>query len=495
MSIKQYQLKCTLLSDIIISQSAATEGNQGSLDFIPGSNFLGIAANELYYTPDSTTRLSINDSMTVFHSGKVRFGDAHPAYKGRRSLRVPAAMFYPKLHNPESICYIYPEYHRKDDHLDNNGPQQLKQCRNGFYAFIDQMGIEVPVLKTFAIKSAYDRTHRKAMDEQMFGYEAMGKGMELFFEIETTDIPEELAAKVISSLLGEKHIGRSRTAQYGLVLIEKDEFKDTPSRDIGKSGYATVYADGRLIFLDSCGLPTFTPTAEQLGFENSAEIDWKKSQIRTFQYAPWNYKRHSRDTDRCGIEKGSVFVVRCAASPNTSSYIGSYKNEGFGRVIYNPEFLTAKTGRNGEALFTLRKNGNQIRHTLQDTCPSSTLINFLLMKKQEDVNLDIIYTMVNDYVNKFRSSKEKFASQWGEIRNLASRSQNLKELYNLLFTKDIGYLVHGTAADKWGDKTGNEDILKQFLNELKDNPDLSERNKLNAVINLAAEMAKKCKSK
>lgn len=495
MNSKHYKFKCTLLSDIIISQSAATEGNQESLDFIPGSNFLGIAASELYYEPEDKARLSLSDSMTIFHSGKVRFGDAHPAYKDTRSLRVPAAMFYPKLKSPSDICYIYPEYSRQEDHADNNGPQQLKQCRQGFYAFINQKGIEIPVLKTFAIKSAYDRVHRRAKDEQMFGYEAIRKGMELFFEIETEDIPEDLAAKVVSALLGEKHIGRSQTAQYGLVKIEKEEFQDTPSSDIGKSRYATVYADGRLIFLDNYGLPTLTPTAEQLGFDHSAEVDWEKSQIRTFQYAPWNYKRQSRDTDRCGIEKGSVFVVKCTSSPSTSSYIGYYKNEGFGKVIYNPEFLTAKTGTNGEASFTLCKDENHTVQTSQDTHCSNTLIEFLKTKQQEDINMDTIYTIVNNYVSKFRSSKEKFASQWGAIRSLATRSNNLDELNTLLFAKVTGYLSHGIAVDKWGDKTGNKNILEEFINELKNNHNLSEQNKLNAVINLAAEMAKKCKTK
>jgi hypothetical protein len=33
-----------LLSDIIINQKAATEGPNKTLDFIPGSNFLGIVA-------------------------------------------------------------------------------------------------------------------------------------------------------------------------------------------------------------------------------------------------------------------------------------------------------------------------------------------------------------------------------------------------------------------------------------------------------------------
>src|SRR5574344_1539893 len=89
--MKTLKFKCTLLSDVIINQKSATEGNNETLDFIPGSNFLGIVAAK-YEELDK-------DGLTwkIFHSGKVRFGDAHPAKEGKRSLKVPASMFYPKM--------------------------------------------------------------------------------------------------------------------------------------------------------------------------------------------------------------------------------------------------------------------------------------------------------------------------------------------------------------------------------------------------------------
>ena len=42
------KFKCTLLSDVILNQKAATDGPNKTLDFIPGSSFLGIAASRLY---------------------------------------------------------------------------------------------------------------------------------------------------------------------------------------------------------------------------------------------------------------------------------------------------------------------------------------------------------------------------------------------------------------------------------------------------------------
>ena len=84
--MKTLKYKCTLLSDIILTQNAGTKTQQGTLDFIPGNAFLGIAASKLYGT------LSQEESLEMFHSGHVRFGDAHPLSGNIRSLRIPAVI-------------------------------------------------------------------------------------------------------------------------------------------------------------------------------------------------------------------------------------------------------------------------------------------------------------------------------------------------------------------------------------------------------------------
>lgn len=103
--MKTLKFKCKLLSDVILNQKAASEGANNTLDFIPGSNFLGIVAAKYADFGDA--------AMEVFHSGKVRFGDAHPVCKGHdvmRTLRVPASMYYPKPEKASEVCYIHHEY-------------------------------------------------------------------------------------------------------------------------------------------------------------------------------------------------------------------------------------------------------------------------------------------------------------------------------------------------------------------------------------------------
>lgn len=490
--MKRLQFECKLLSDVILNQSAATEGTNTTLDFIPGGNFLGIVA--AHYA-DFAERAG-----EVFHSGRVRFGDAHPkAGNGdMRTLHVPAAMFYPKTGSPNEI-YIHHCYKRPKE----NAPQ-LKQYRHGFYAFDSNVGTPADIPTSFAIKSSYDRELRRSEDNKMYGYESLGRGCTFQFEVEVDD--DSLADEITQCLLGKHHIGRSRTAQYGFAEIRQTSFCQVESRT-STTTQTTVYADGRLIFLDADGEPTFCPTADDLGVPGG-KIDWSKSQLRTFQYAPWNAKRATRDAERLGIEKGSVFVVD-RGTPNGASYIGSYRNEGFGKVIYNPDFLQARDGQNGKAVYTLGEKISPSHSAQLQPLSGTPLLQFIAAARKKEQAEEFVYKQVNDFVNSNGNKfiGESFASQWGAIRTIAMQYPTYKDIVYQLFdkTKTIihgktnepkkeadAYLTHGVAAEKWK-KGRRTDILKKFIDGINarknDYGDIVPM----ALINLASEMAKKCR--
>lgn len=486
--MKLLKYKVELLTDIILNQKAATEGANTTLDFIPGGCFLGVVARKIYKENCK------EDNLTIFHSGKVRFGDAHPAHGDVRTLRVPAMMMHPKLNN--DTYYISAKLPEDEKYRKELRELQLKQCRTGFYDFSQNPAPEVKTDTSFAIKSAYDRQHRTSLKNAMYGYESLRKGLTLFFEVEVDD--ESLATIINDAIVGTKHIGRSRSAQYGLVKIQRhDDFKSINKTMPIKDDTLYIYADGRLIFLDDNGLPTFRPTAKDLGIENG-EIDWKTSQVRTFQYAPWNGQRQCFDTDRCGIEKGSVFVVKCnggLTSVPSPQYIGSYRNEGFGKVLYNPAFLTPdENDQLGKAVYQLKKAEKEKEQETNTDATKSPLLNYLRLEQKEANITSNIYDEVEKWVAKNSGlfiSKD-FASQWGTIRALASIRKTEKTVWNMLFEKEDGYLEHGIAKDKW-DEGGRKKKLQEFINGLPENMD-NEDVRL-AVVNLAAEMAKRCRKK
>lgn len=300
---------CTLLSDIILNQNAGSKEKQSTLDFIPGNVFLGIAASKLYGLLDPER------SMAIFHSGKVRFGDAHPLYEGKRTLKIPAVLYW------------------------------------------------------------------------------------------------------------------------------------------------------------------------------------------IFQYAPWNAKRQVPDADRCGIEKGSVFVINLngGISPSESAYVGCYKNEGFGKVIYNPEFLKADDTGKSTLIFKedkAKEGTNSEANADLDTYKSA--LNQPLMQRLMSLNATKcnIYDIVNEFVSKnarnFRQDNERFASQWSYIRNLADSSSGFQNFKDKL--KE--YLERGVASEKWQFKKKD---LYDFVNSLESKKENNVETNKKAIYwreimtNLSSEMAKKCK--
>ncbi len=261
-------------------------------------------------------------------------------------------------------------------------------------------------------------------------------------------------------------------------------------------------------------MPTFSPTAAQLGLDGG-EIVWAESEIRTFCYAPWNFKRQCFDTDRCGIEKGSVFVVKFDSKDKlpeafVSRYVGSYRNEGFGRVIYNPAFLEAYP--DGKAKYSLDNDwkakansapgdkqadgGKQAPGDKQADGGklsggakgySSVLVEYL---KERKANERDIYKAVNEWIvaNQSRFKGDSFASQWGTIRSLATSITDFEALKKALYDGKDGYLTHGVAKEKWADR-GRLEAFKEFVEGFKREPEFARH----AIVNLAAEMAKRCK--
>lgn len=388
-------------------------------------------------------------------------------------------------------------HHEINDHFHLLN-RQLKQCRTGFYVFKNsKVATEISVTRNFAIKSAYDRQLRRAADEQLFGYESIGKGISMYFELNTdNDVPEELFEKIATALVGTKRIGRSRSAQYGLARISVEDFSTINSNN-NNNNELVIYADSRLIFLDKYAQPTYTPMPSDFGLE-SGEIDWKKSQIRTFQYSPWNYKRASRETDRCGIEKGSVIVIKNPkVTDNLPYFVGYYRNEGFGRVIYNPAFLEVVPDTNGRAAWTIK--GNQQINESRDSNHQSSDSPLIIYLKKQKLKLDA-ETEIYEKVNKFAKDYEylfkgnAFAAQWGQIRRIAMKYKNKEDLESELFTKvenrnNAAYLSHGVAKEKWDERNRRKIFKQEFFDKI------SENNIQLALINLAAEMAKICRRK
>ena len=431
--MRQRDFKVTFLSDIVLHGSSNSEGNIETLDFITGSSFLGMVAKN--YDEFAKTF----DTFDIFHSGKVRFGEATPYFENKTTYKVPFCFFAPKLDSDKKEV--------KNNHFidyDNQAEldKQYKQIRSGYITSnFDYINLD----HTYSQKAAYDKENRKSKDSSMFGYKAIKKGATWKFTIKfDKDLDEKIEKQVVENILGEKYLGKSKTAQYGKILIEElKDFKEENLENLNPKEITYVYINSSLALFNANGMPTFEPTIENLGLTN-ASINWEKTQIRTKKYTSYNFKRQTNDYTRLVIEKGSVIALKNASNEDINilkNGIGGYLNEGYGEVLINPSFLLK------EGSFSLNKTEKkEVKLDIQKEKVDDVLISFLGNKKESKNKTYTLGEEVQEFIEDNKAKFEKISkSQWGQIRMLVQFNQKNRDYVEKI--KD--FITHGTSKKQW----------------------------------------------
>ncbi|MDY0388268.1 MAG: hypothetical protein RBT65_14345 [Methanolobus sp.] len=504
----RYRFKCTLLSDIVINEKAGTDGPQSSLDYIPGSNFMGIVANKMY--KDAKDERDQLMCYKMFHSGDLVFSDAHISMNGDRFLRRPAS--WATLKNGSDADIILHHNLSKEDHIKNfKEGRQYKQTRTGYFSPLNKQFTQIN--KQFTLKSAYDAEKRRAKDSSLFGYESIPQGVDMIFYVESENKDYLERAKEI--LIGEKRVGRSKSAQYGLVEIsflgedaDVQFFDDRDKRELA-GNQIIVYAESDICIINQYGSSVLAPNiGSYLNLNNDWNVCWEKSQVLTRSYAPWNGKRFTRDADRIVISKGSVFVLDNQSNSGLSKSveknlfyrIGEFKSEGLGGVLINPDFLMEEdlSHKKLESI-TLHESQLNIQRFESNDDYDDNVFKFLKRINEQEEQEALIYSACKKFRDK---EKEKYRSgitnsQWGGVRDIAKRSSDKEELMKYLFIGKDSYLMHGVNAEKWKEKS-RRDILKDaiennFKGYLSHGSSIGDENLPSVVEKLAALFQKKNK--
>lgn len=408
-------------SDIVLPASSNTEGKINTLDFIAGSNFLGMVAKNYD---------KFASSFDVFHSGKVRFGDGHILKDGKiPTYKIPYSFVHKKLET-EPI-YNHHKLEDKDfEPEDKGGLGQLKQLRNGY---ITKDLDEVFVNYTYSQKSAYDKTNRRSLDSNMYGYKAIKKGSVWQFVVKVDEtISSEDEELIIDTFKESKRLGKSKSAEYGEVKI--DYMKDTVVENIATTpkDEVVLYCNSRLALVDEFGNPTYDLNCLCDGIE----VVYEKTQIRTSTFTPYNGARQTKDYERVCINKGSVIVVKSltdAQKEQIQNGVGAFLSEGFGEIIINPKFLRQKE-------FSLKKECKDKKEKLAKLPITEDVVKFLAQREKAKNEMLDIGNEVAVFVNKHKKEKLKNikSSQWGNIRSIASSGENKvsKEV--------LRYIINGT---------------------------------------------------
>lgn len=406
--------KCTFISNVILRGSSNTQGNILKLDFIPGSNFLGIVANDYE---------NLSNSFEIFHSGCVKFGDAHVLIDDKISYKIPLSFHKVKLGEEK-----YNKIYLSDDETQEliNNQKQLQQIRNGY---MNEDFLYYELLYNYHQKSSHDKEKRRSKDEGMFGYSSLEKGTSWAFKIVYEN--EKYINEVEKNLLGKRLLGKAKTSEFGQVFIEKFEDVKEVSSFKPKDDLTYIYAKSRIALIDNNANAIALQNALDLGLK-SGEICWDKTYIKTRNYSPYNAKKQTHEMMRFFIEKGSVIAIK-GLKEQLPSFIGKFQNEGYGEILVNPKFLEKKE-------LNLQKNEN--KNQITNNTYSDNLIKFLEAKeKYENAMFEVANTVLQNYKKLISPSR----SQWGVIRELAATSKDKKEL----IFKIKEFVNHGISKKQW----------------------------------------------
>jgi len=457
--MKKYEFHCRLLSDLVLTSSAATESHSSSLNYIPGSKFLGIVSRSLYQMEDE---ISTTD---IFHSGKVTFGDAHPFLNDKRYYPSPANFYFKKGEGLSNKIFLHHNLDKNTQKDLRSKNIQLKQSRTGYIQ--PESKNNLVIKQNYRLKSAYDSTTRKSKDSQMFGYFSIPAYSEWIFTVE--DHTGFYLDKIKEALVGKKRVGRSKSAEYGLVEIEFSKEIEF-NKEVSFSGRTVVYAQSNLCFVNQFGQTTALPSPEQLTGNTESGIIWEQSQIRSRKYQSWNGTRNSKDADRVIIEKGSVFVLdlkQPVSSEFFASGLGSYKAEGFGKVMVNPDFLPMD-GANLGFSFTSVELPTSISENYADVKDETADQVINALKNRENLySFDQeVKSEVKEFIDKHRHYfKMVKKSQWGTLRAYAKQCLTLQAFEALVFgnpdEKGLeGFIDKGSSQTQW--KVGGEFLRKEL---------------------------------
>jgi len=394
------------LSDIVLLATSNNEGNIDNLDFIPGSNFLGMVAKK--YS-------EFEDSFKIFHSGKVRFGDATPIINDEATYKMPFSFFHEKLDESININHHYTK--------DFTKYTQLKQKRKGY---ITSDLKEIEIKHNYSQKSAYDKDARRSKDSTMYGYNALPSGSVWQFSVKFDDsVDSKDIEKVKNTLLGKQRLGKSKSSQYGLVEIT--EAKKAPQVEcLEPKDMVILYAKSRLALVDEHGNPTYNVKylLDDLKDEN---ILWDKLQIRVAYFTPFNRAMQTKTYERLVINSGSVIVLTGITQDQIERLkqgVGAFLSEGFGEILINPSFLEIKD----EFSFKNYKEHTKEQERVKIT---DNLVKFLNNREQEKLNKLNLANEVSNFIKENKTLyKDISNSQWGTIRSIcvSFKDDYLKEI-------------------------------------------------------------------
>ncbi|HVY70891.1 MAG TPA: RAMP superfamily CRISPR-associated protein [Verrucomicrobiae bacterium] len=425
-----------LLSDVVLSATAATLGGHDSLDFLPGSALLGAAVA-------AYRRRGHAFDPGVFLTGQLRFEDGLPLAEDGQ-IGWPAPLSF--QHEKQAGIYGPVVNGLTETVADAEKRRQTKQLRGGY---VTNSGRRFHVRRDFVLKTAIDAGAGGQPGEgQLFGYTTLAAGQKFITCLRWQPGVDQAASEIIGSLTGNGiRLGRSRSAQYGRVGIRHLTAEHIPvppkmfkpvalpnhqaplanRRPDSQPGYLVIYLASDLALLDN-DRSVLLPGPADFGLPEEAELVRDRSFVRTRRYSPWNDFHDGRMAERQVLTRGSVLVFHAPSTDPVElqrklrSGAGEHRHEGLGAVLVNPEFVLALSEL---TCFEPAKTGAPLAASEPPPNAAQSPLGRLLLQRRDKSEVSLVALRLGvvwgqRWLKMHRSARHRAGtSQWNQVGRLA----------------------------------------------------------------------------
>lgn len=440
-----------------------TQGNQANsnaLSYIAGSSIRGAVMNELSKV--------VNSEILKDHIRNTRFYDAY-IVSGDKCLFPVPFVYYAGKH----------DIRNNDRELSENKNAGLKvktrtidpPCEGeqrvdvgGFCNIEDKLYVQ----KVRKIANMHISISKGASPNKMFRYEAIDKGQVFSGIIACLDDYIDEYVNVLEDKI--LYLGGSKGSGYGRCRVtgtEKVSYEEIIAqygiKRCHDSGVLYIYALSNLLFFDengcACGEPPKDWIKEKLKLKNMELI---KSYVQTTVSSGYNHTWRAANVMQDAVKAGSVFVYKIDGEVAQDTIetiekeqIGLRKQDGFGRIIINPDFEI------GERIMLQHEIQQEGVKELSDT--DRSILNLVQKSvNQERIN-NYIRNIALQTAEKNRKSmvKDFSITQISKLYGVTSDiimhdysdkeiKKKLKEFYDNIFlrTNMRGEIVEKTAMTK-----------------------------------------------
>jgi len=322
-----------LIDPVITSLSAASAGTPEALKYIPGALIHGAVASRAYRAGCKS-----EEAFVLFHSGKVRFGDALPINAaGEVGWPIPMSFQFPKGgknwdEDKDKLIWSEDVVDGSEQHLEEGYQWKPVKCDA-----VSSRSHEIKLSRGSSMRTAIDPDEGRAANSQLFGYEFL-KPPQRFVAFLEAENAELLEKALNHAKEGQYILGRAKSAEFGRVRISKASAVDVPSFSEAPASYIWCLSD--FWVAGERGLPISVPTDTTFG----AKIDWSRSFMLTRRVSPYNAKWSSRGIEREVVQRGKEigcgWMIASAEPPreilgHLSVVVGTSQNDEQASLVPN----------------------------------------------------------------------------------------------------------------------------------------------------------------